>query len=814
MTKEYTEDKLVQQTVADYFHFPLGWESVYAFNDEVLGTNGTFGRASEREVILIRHLRKALEELNPNLPSEAYESAIKQIVERSTTKSPEQINQEKYRLFKEGVPVSFRDQKGQLREERLTVFNFHEPAKNHFLVVRELWIQGPLYRRRPDILGFVNGIPLLFIELKNIHKDIRRAYNENLSDYKDTIPHLFDHNAVIVLSNGKDAKVGSITSKYEHFHEWKRLAEEDAGIVDMETLQKGICSKNNFIDIFENFIAFDDSTGKLIKILGHNHQFLGVNRAIDAVRDRANRQGKLGVFWHTQGAGKSYSMVFFSQKIHRKISGKFTFLIVTDRDDLDTQIYKTFAGCGIVDNDRETVRAGSGDHLKQLVGEHKSHVFTMVHKFNQDVDPANPYSQRDDIIVISDEAHRTQYGRLALNMRNALPNAAFIGFTGTPLLKDDEVTAKVFGDYVSTYDFQRAVDDNATVPLFYDNRGEKLHLTTTDINEQIAAKLQDLQLDVDQEAHLEKELGRDYHILTAEKRLDAIARDMVKHYTTQWESGKAMLVCLDKITTVRMYNLVMSYWDQQVKETERAIRSSKDDQESIFLQRKLEWLKETEIAVVISEEQGEVARFKEWNLDILPHRKRIKDGLETPDGKRIEIDLAFKNPEHKFRVAIVCAMWMTGFDVPSLATLYLDKPLKAHTLMQAIARANRVYEGKGNGLIVDYCGILKQLREALAMFAVGKPGGTGGLAVDPVKPGEELLKELTAAIDETKEFLFQRGFDFEKLKKKQGYDRIGEIGKAKEVINGSNETRKRFEILAREVFRKFKACLTMKEVNT
>ncbi|MEX2089197.1 MAG: type I restriction endonuclease, partial [Bacteroidota bacterium] len=309
MTRDFSEDRLIQQTVANYFHHPLGWDSVYAFNDEVLGSNGTFGRVSEREVVLTRYLREALEELNPGLPSEAYESAIKQITERSTTKSPEQINQEKYKLFKEGVPVSFRDQKGQLREERLAVFNFHDPAKNHFLVVRELWIQGPLYRRRPDILGFLNGIPLLFIELKNIHKDIRRAYNENLSDYKDTIPHLFDHNAVIVLSNGKNAKVGSITSKYEHFHEWKRLAEEDAGVVDMETLQKGVCSKNNFMDIFENFIAFDDSTGKLIKILGHNHQFLGVNRAIDAVRDRVNRMGKLGVFWHTQGAGKSYSMV-------------------------------------------------------------------------------------------------------------------------------------------------------------------------------------------------------------------------------------------------------------------------------------------------------------------------------------------------------------------------------------------------------------------------------------------------------------------------------------------------------------------------
>jgi type I restriction enzyme R subunit len=759
-------------------------------------------------------LRQALEKFNAGLPIEAYDAAIKQVIESSVTKSSVQVNKEKYDLYKNGIPVSFRNQKGVLEEKRLRVFDFENLDENHFLVVRELWIQGSLYRRRPDILGFVNGIPLLFIELKNIHKDIRRSYNENLSDYRDTIPYLFDHNALILLSNGHDAKVGSITSKFEHYFEWKRLAEEEKGVVDMETLQKGMFSKINFMDIFENFIVFDESTGKMIKIVARNHQYLGVNRAIEAVKNRNKRKGKLGVFWHTQGSGKSYSMVFFSQKIHRKISGKFTFLIVTDRDDLDSQIYKTFAGCGIVDNEKETVRAASGRELKKLLSQHKAYCFTMIHKFNQDVDPNDPYSTRDDVIVISDEAHRTQYGRLALNMRNALPNGHYIGFTGTPLFKDDEVTKRIFGDYVSTYDFQRAVDDNATVPLYYDNRGEKLHLTTTDINEKIAQKLQDLQLDADQEAHLEQELGRDYHILTAEKRLDAIAQDSVQHYAQRWESGKAMLVCIDKITTVRMYNLIMKYWQQQLKETEKAIKSSTDDQETIFLQRKLEWLKETEIAVVISEEQGEVARFRKWDLDVTPHRKKIKDGYETPDGKRIDIDLAFKDPEHKFRFAIVCAMWMTGFDVPSLATMYLDKPLKAHTLMQAIARANRVNEGKSNGLIVDYCGILKQLREALATFAVeGTDAGAEGAEVDPVKPEEELLRQLSEAILEVTEYLSKRGYDIEKLKERQGYDRIAEIGSAKEIINASEETRKRFEILAREIFKKFKACLTIDGVN-
>ena len=431
-----------------------------------------------------------------------------------------------------------------------------------------------------------------------------------------------------------------------------------------------------------------------------------------AVEERKQRNGKLGVFWHTQGSGKSYSMVFFSQKVHRKLEGNFTFLIVTDREDLDKQIYTTFSGCGIVDNDRDKCRSSSGVSLKNLLTQDKQYVFTMIHKFNQDVDPSDPYSKRDDIIVISDEAHRTQYGRLALNMRNALPNAHYIGFTGTPLFKNDDLTKRIFGDYVSTYDFQRAVDDNATVPLYYDNRGEKLKITTPKINERIAEKLEEIELDEDRRTRREEELGRDYHILTAKKRLNAIARDFVKHYSVSWETGKAMFICIDKITTVRMYNLMQGYWNNRIVELEKKKVLTDDEQEFKYIENQIQWMKETKMAVVISEEQGEVDKFRKWDLDILPHRELIKKGFETTDGKRIDVETAFKKPEHPFRIVFVCAMWLTGFDVECLTNMYLDKPLKAHTLMQAIARANRVFEGKNNGLIVDYCGILKGLREA------------------------------------------------------------------------------------------------------
>jgi type I restriction enzyme, R subunit len=813
----YTEDTLVQQTTAEYLETQLGWESVYAYNDETFGENGTLGRGSDREVVLTRYLRAALEKFNKhlNLPESAYQDAVRQITEISASQTMLATNREKYALLKDGVQVTFRNADGELKKERMRVFDFNNATENHFLCVREFWVRGALYHRRADIVGFVNGLPLLFMELKNIHRDIRAAYEKNFADYKDTVPHLFHHNAIVVLGNGVDAKLGSLSSKFEHFHEWKRLDEADPGVVDMETLLKGICDKTNFMDIFENFIVFDDSTGTTHKVIAHNHQFLGVNRAMQSVRDRKARERKLGVFWHTQGSGKSYSMVFFTRKVHRKLGGNFTFLICTDRDDLDKQIYKTFAGCGLADNDKDPCRASSANHLKELLGQHKSYVFSLIQKFNQKIEAGQEYSQRDDIIVITDEAHRTQYGLLSLNMRDALPNANYMGFTGTPLFKDDEITKKIFGDYVSTYDFKRAVEDKATVPLYYDARGDKLNIATNDLNDRIAEKLDEVELeDVNLEQRLERELKGDYHILTAQKRLEQMARDFVEHYSKAWESGKAMLVCVDKVTTVRLYGLIDAYWREQISALERSVRYTKDEQEEIYRLRQIQWMKETRMAVVISEEQGEVDAFRRWDLDITPHRRLIKEGFELSDHTRIDLDSAFKKDEHPFRIAIVCAMWLTGFDVPSLATLYLDKPLKAHTLMQAIARANRVNEGKNNGLIVDYCGILKNLRKALATFASKADEGRGDEEeVDPTIPAAELLISLAEAVGLAREFLTQRGASLDDIIKLTSFSRNAAILKAKEAANVNDETRKRFEVLCREVFKRFIACVNVKGVN-
>lgn len=608
-----------------------------------------------------------------------------------------------------------------------------------------------------------------------------------------------------MLSNGIVGKVGSITSRYSHFQEWKRLEEEELGKVDYQTMLMGMCRKDNFLDIIENFILFDDSSGKTIKILARNHQFLGVNRAFTAVQQREVREGKLGVFWHTQGSGKSYSMAFLTRKAHHQLPGNFTFVIVTVRQELDNQIVQTFAGVAAV---KETnTQAASGEKLAQLLKDNHRYVFTLIHKFNK---PGEIYSLRPDIIVISDEAHRTQYGKLAENMRSSLPNASFIGFTGTPLMEseEDQLTRRVFGGYVSTYDFQRAVEDGATVPLYYDNRGEELYYddkgtqrqvaADEELNQRLATAIEQFDLDAEQEEAVRRRLGGEYLILTAEKRLDRIAQDLVAHYTQRWQTGKAMLVCLDKITAVRMHGLIDKYWKQAIQAQKQLVKQAADEQEEVEHQQHLQWLQSTEYLVVISEAQNEVKTFKDWGLDIIPHRQIIKSR---------NLESEFKNEKHPFRFAIVCAMWLTGFDVPSLATLYIDKPLQGHTLMQAIARANRVYEGKNNGLLIDYNGILTSLRAALARYSRAEVGSKDD-SITPYNDLDQLRFDYAIALQTCIDHITNLGFDLQELVETEGFDKIAACLCAVNAVCTNDESRARFEVLAREVFKKKQALIT------
>lgn len=791
MSYDYSENSLVQESAGNLLHDELGWDVQFAYHTEVLGKNGTFGRESYKDILLLRYFHEALKKLNPWMNDGQISEAQKLLENRLSTSSLLQVNEEKYFLIRDGIPVTVKKPGGQTEIKKAAVIDFQNPENNYFLAIKELKIHGDLYRRRTDIVGYVNGIPLLFVELKKNTVDVQNAYDDNYTDYQDTIPHLFYYNAFLMLSNGTEAKVGTLGSKFEFFHEWKRLAEEDQGSVALETMLRGICKKENFLDLFENFILFDHSGGHTTKILARNHQYLGVNEAVKAYAARKLNDGKLGVFWHTQGSGKSYSMLFFAQKVRRKFEGSPTFVILTDRDELNTQISDTFENCGLLGKTKASqFIASSGDDLVDKLHGNPSFIFTLIQKFNKP--DAKPIFPDHDIIIMSDEAHRSQYGIFADNMMKLLPTAARIGFTGTPLLSSDNITARTFGGYVSVYDFKRAVEDGATVPLYYENRGEKiLDLHNPEITNQILDAIENADLDVDQQDKLEAEFAKEIHLLTAEPRLKSIARDFVRHYSDLWTSGKAMFVCLNKVTCVRMYNFVQECWAEEI-EILKAKMKTATQQEAQELERKLKWMQETEMAVVISQEQNEIQTFNKWNLDIKYHRTKME--------KR-ELDKEFKDSKNPLRVVFVCAMWLTGFDVKCLSCLYLDKPLKAHTLMQTIARANRVSEGKSNGLIVDYIGIVKALRKALADYTANV-GGDGGS--DPAVDKDELIARILETIGKAKAFLAENDFDLQMLIDAQGFTKLSCLQEAANAICGTIEAKKAFTTYASELNRLIK----------
>lgn len=789
MSHDYSENVLIQGSAADLLRDELGWETVYAYNTEQLGETGTLGRKSYKEILLTRYFQEALLRLNPWLTPAQLDEAQRLMEHRLSTASLLQINEEKYFLIRDGIPVTVKKPGGRTEKKYAAVIDFQNSDNNRFLAVRELKIHSNLYRRRTDIVGFVNGIPLLFVELKAAGVDVRDAYTDNYTDYLDTIPQLFYYNAFLILSNGLESKVGTLGSKYEFFHEWKRLKEQEPGKVALEIMLRGICKKENLLDLLENFILFDHSDGHTAKILARNHQYLGVNEAVDAYASRQLCNGKLGVFWHTQGSGKSYSMVFLAQKIRRKFSGSPTIVVLTDRVELNKQISDTFENCGVLGAAKagQFIASGGADLLDKLRG-NPSFVFTLIQKFNRaDLEPIYP---DHDILIMSDEAHRSQYGVYADNMVRLLPTASRIGFTGTPLLSSDHITERTFGGYISVYDFQRAVDDGATVPLYYENRGEKI-LDVKDnpeITDRILDAIEQADLDVNQQDRLEREFAKEIHVLTATPRLERIARDFAGHYSDLWTSGKAMFVCLNKVTCVRMYDLVQKYWADEIDGLKERIKSA-SQQEAQELERKLQWMQETEMAVVISQEQNEVQTFRKWGLDIQTHREKME--------KR-ELDKDFKDADHPLRVVFVCAMWLTGFDVKCLSCLYLDKPLKAHTLMQTIARANRVAEGKSNGLIIDYIGIVKALRKALADYTAN---ASGAGSADPTVDKEKLIARILEIIASAESFLADRDFALQALIAAKGFEKLDLLKTAANAVSATLEEKKTFQTYASELAR-------------
>ncbi|YCM46316.1 type I restriction endonuclease subunit R [Verrucomicrobiaceae bacterium 227] len=740
----YTEDHLVEQPAIQLMQHELGWDVMNCFG-EWQGGVSDLGREGKREVVLTGRLKAALLSLNPDLPEEAIDGAVEELSRDRTALSLVEANREIDKLLKGGVTVKFPDKEnGGQREEKVAVIDWEVAENNDFLLASQFWVAGALYLKRPDLIGFVNGLPLVLMELKAPGENVRQGYDKNIADYKETIPQLFHYNGLIIVSNGVQSKIGSLTAKWEHYGDWKKAAsEEEAADISLNTLLRGTCDKGRLLDLVENFSRFSDEKGKTQKLVARNHQFLGVNRAVDALR--VSKDGRIGVFWHTQGSGKSYSMVFFAEKVFRKIAGNWTFVVITDRMELDRQISDTFANCGAANS--KNSKARSTTHLRELLTTDRRYVFTLIHKFRTEPGTLHPVlSERDDIIVLTDEAHRSQYDTLAMNMRTALPNAKFVAFTGTPLIAGEERTREVFGEYVSVYDFKQSVEDGATVPLYYENRTKELEITNPELNEEIYQTIEDAGLDEDQEEKLKKVLGQKYHLITRDDRLDEVAKDIVHHFLNRGYQGKAMVVSIDKLTTLRMYEKVKAEWDGETKRvSERLTKMSPLLPEYAELNARLKNLVETDMAVVVSPGQNEITEMAEKGFDILPHRERmVKEDLEEK----------FKNPEDKFRLVFVCAMWLTGFDAPSCSTLYLDKPMRGHTLMQTIARANRVYGDKVNGLIVDYANVFQELEKALAIYGAG---GSGGEL--PVKDKTELVEALKIALEQVTEYCRKQNVD-------------------------------------------------------
>jgi type I restriction enzyme R subunit len=799
-TSSYSEDALVEQPAIELLG-ELGFETANGFHE----TKVMFGRPNRGEVVLRPRLRAALTKLNPGTSAAAIEVAVEEISRDRSSLSAVSANREIYQLLKEGVKVPIEDRAGQPAIETLHIIDWEHPESNDFLIVSQFWVSGEIYTRRADMVGFVNGLPLVLFELKAAHARLEDAFHDNLTDYKTTIPQLFWYNALIILSNGIESRVGTISAEWEHFAEWKKISDEaEPGVISLETVIRGLCDRTRLLDLTENFTIYSDLTGKLIKLMAKNHQMLGVNNAVSRLNEVSRRpegRGRLGVFWHTQGSGKSFSMLFFSQKVLRKHPGNWTFLIVTDRQELDTQIYQTFAAAGAVTESE--VQANSGQHLKELLQENHRTVFTLIQKFH--TPPGVPYpelSTRDDIIVITDEAHRSQYDTLAMNMRRALPNASFIAFTGTPLLTGEALTRDVFGDYVSVYNFRDSVEDGATVPLYYENRVPEVQLTNENLNADLEALIEDADLDDEAQRKLEREFAREYHLITREERLDTVAADVVRHYLGRFEAdrseiGKAMVVSIDKATAVRMFDKVQSIWKSRIAETERAIGSTRDQTQRGDLTRLLAFMRSTDMAVVVSQAQNEEAEFQRKGLTILPHRLRMVNE---------KLDKKFKDPNDPFRIVFVTAMWLTGFDVPSLSIIYLDKPMRNHTLMQTIARANRVFGGKTNGLIVDYAGIFRDLERALAIYGSGVDGGAFD-GESPIKSKDELIEKLREEIEATDEYCRDRGVDPIAIMNATGFFKVNLLDDATDALLFNDETKKRFLAYAGSVSLLFRAIL-------
>lgn len=763
--------------------------------------NDGTGRTNKTDCILPDVLKQSIININPDILEPLIDEKIKELSSNFDGSDLDDVNYNLYNRIRNGIKLTV-VKEGVEDFEFIKLIDFDHPEKNTFTAVSQMWIQGRYNWRRPDVLIFVNGLPLVFIELKNSIVKVEEAYNKNLKDYLRDIPNLFAFNQICVLSNGLETKLGAFNSTYEFFFEWLKVDSEKEKInrkaieeegVSINYFIEGLLKPERLIDYIENFILFNNQK---TKIIAKNHQYLGVNNLIESVYNREKLQGKLGVFWHTQGSGKSYSMVMFARKVKRKINGNFTFLIITDRDDLNTQIHKNFVRTEVI-GPKDECEPKNGEQLRNYLTKNKEFIFTLIQKFRYDKGKQYPVlSERNDIIVLVDEAHRTQYKDLAENMRTALPNANYIAFTGTPLLGSKRLTNQWFGNYVSEYNFAQSVEDGSTVPIFYDRRVPEVGLTNDFLDDDIVEIIEDENLNEDETRALENSSSKILEVIKRDDRLDKIAQDIAYHFPRRGFLGKGMVVSVDKFTAVKMYDKVQFYWNEEKRKLMNERNTAKNEDERKKITSILDYMNNVEMAVIISEDATEEEKFNAQGLDIKKHREKMNE--ITVDGK--DIESRFKDPNDKLQLVFVCAMWLTGFDVPNLSTLYLDKPMKSHTLMQAIARTNRVYPNKSCGLVIDYVNVFKFMKKALSDYA------TGDTDLYPAKDVKYLVDLLNQCVDEADMFLYDLGIDIKKIIEDSSvFDKLEDLRKAYNIIVEKEEDKEKFKVLTNTMVNLYEA---------
>ena len=715
------------------------------------------------QVILRDRLMNALRRINPTMPNEALEDAYRQVV---IAKSPSLIvnNKEFYRLITDGVNVEVRRPDGSIKTDKVWLFDFSEEGtdNNDWLAVNQYTVIENHNHRRPDVIVFINGIPLAVVELKSSSDEnvgISEAFRQ-FETYKNEIPSLFIYNSFLVISDGVNAKAGTLTANEDWFMPWRTIdgvGVAPASLPQLEVLIKGMFDKRHFLDIIKNFILFQTDGKEIFKILAGYHQYHAVKKAVTCT-ERATTEGgdrRIGVVWHTQGSGKSYSMVFYAGQLIMTMNNP-TIIVVTDRNDLDEQLFSTFSRSEEYLR-QAPVQALNRAALRQMLKERQSGgvIFTTIQKFSpgEDGDTEPLLNERRNIVVIADEAHRSQYDFIdgfARHVHDALPHASFIGFTGTPIERDDRNTPAVFGDYIDTYDIRRAVEDGATVPIYYENRLARIELLDTE-RPHIDPSFEEITEDEEESGKqkLRTKWAALEAMVGAEKRVALVANDLVEHFLKRLEAvdGKGMIVCMSRRIAVDMYTAIQKL---------RPDWHSDDDNEGMM-------------KIVMS---GSASDCQEWQ----PHI-RNKAGREA-------LAKRFKKPEDNLKLVIVRDMWLTGFDCPSLHTMYVDKPMNGHSLMQAIARVNRVFRDKPGGLVVDYLGLADSLKRALAQYT--ESGGSGDAAIDQEQAVSVFMEkyEIVAAM--------LHGFDYYSVIQGTYEQRLAGIVRAMEFVLGIEDGKKRF----------------------